>query len=147
MDAKVSMMLVDNGSTLNVCPFRTALKVGLDMETVIPSPLIIKAYDNTSSKVMATFKATCKVVPLDSIMDFQVMDITPSYNLFLGREWLHPIGAIPSTLHHKLKIQWKGGVVVIHGDGEILAPELLPNSIREATIGIFNPNSLNSHFG
>ena len=70
MGAKVSMILVDNGSTLNVCPFRTALKVGLDMEIIIPSPLIVKAYDNTSRKVMATFKAACKVVPLDSIMDF-----------------------------------------------------------------------------
>ena len=86
MVAKVSMMLVDNGSTLNVCPFRIAFKVGLDMETIIPSPLIVKAYDNTLSKVMATFKAACKVVPLDSIMDFQVMDITPSYNHFLGRD-------------------------------------------------------------
>ena len=97
------------------------------MEAIIPSPLIVKAYDNTSSKVMATFKATCKVVPLDSVMDFQVMDITPSYNLFLGREWLHPIVAIPSTLHQKLKIQWKGEVVEIHADGEILALELLLN--------------------
>ena len=49
------MVLIDNGSALNVCPFRTALTVGLDMETIIPSPLTIKAYDNTSRKVMGTF--------------------------------------------------------------------------------------------
>ena len=39
MGAKVSMVLVDNGSIPNVCPFRTTLKVGLDMETITPSPL------------------------------------------------------------------------------------------------------------
>ena len=50
------------------------------------------------------------------------MDITPNYNLLLGRAWLHPSGAIPSSLHQKIKIPWKGGIAVVLGDGEILAP-------------------------
>ncbi|KAL0015555.1 hypothetical protein SO802_002624 [Lithocarpus litseifolius] len=52
MGAKVSMVLIGNGSALNVCPFRTALTIGLDMEIIIPSPLTVRAYDNTSRKVM-----------------------------------------------------------------------------------------------
>ena len=40
--AKVLMVLIDNGSTLNVCPLRTALTIGLDMETIIPSPLTVR---------------------------------------------------------------------------------------------------------
>ncbi|KAL0015637.1 hypothetical protein SO802_002706 [Lithocarpus litseifolius] len=43
MGAKVSMVLVDNGFTPNVCPFRTALKVGLDIETNTPSSLWAQA--------------------------------------------------------------------------------------------------------
>ena len=50
------------------------------------------------------------------------MDITPNYNLLLGRAWLHPSGAIPSSLHQKIKIPWKGGIAVVLGDDEILAP-------------------------
>ena len=49
------------------------------------------------------------------------MDITPNYNLLLGRAWLHPIGVIPSTLHKKMKIPWTGGIAVVLGNGEILA--------------------------
>ena len=104
------MVLMNNGSALNVCPFRTALKVGLDLQTIIPSALTIRAYDNTSRKVrkvMGTFKALCKIGPLETIVEFHVMEITPNYNLLLGRVWLHPIGAIPSTLHQKMKIPWK----------------------------------------
>ena len=119
--AKVPMVLIDNKSALNVCPFRTALKINLDVETIIPSPLTIKAYDNTLRKAMGTFKAPCKIGPLETIVEFHVMDITPNYNLLLGRAWLFPIGAIPSTLHQKMKIQWKG-FVVVHDDGYILAP-------------------------
>ena len=50
------------------------------------------------------------------------MDVTPNYNLLLERAWLHPIGVIPSILHQKMKIPWKGGITVVLGDGEILAP-------------------------
>ena len=66
MGAKVLVVLIDNGSALNVCPLRTTLTIGLDMETIIPSPLTVRAYDNTSRKVMET------------IMEFHVMDITPN---------------------------------------------------------------------
>ena len=34
MGAKFLMALIDNGSALNVCPFRTTLTIGLDMETI-----------------------------------------------------------------------------------------------------------------
>ena len=65
MSAKVPMVLIDNGSALNVCPFRIAIIVGLDMETIIPSPLTVRAYDNTSKKVMGTFKASKDEDPLE----------------------------------------------------------------------------------
>ena len=85
MGAKVLVVLINNGSALNVCPLRTALFIGLDMETIIPFPLIVRAYDNTSRKVMGTFKSPCKIGPLETIVEFHVMDITPNYNLPLGR--------------------------------------------------------------
>ena len=85
MGAKVPMVFIDNGSTLNVCPFRTALTVGLDMVTIIPSPLNVRAYDNNSRKVIGTFKAPCKIGPMETIVKFHVIDITPNYNLLLGR--------------------------------------------------------------
>ena len=78
MGAKVLVVLIDNGSALNVCPLRTTLTIGLDMETIIPSPLIVRAYDNTSREVMGTFKAPYKIGPLETIMEFHVMDITPN---------------------------------------------------------------------
>ena len=85
MGAKVLVVLIDNGFALNVCPLKTALTIGLDLKTIISSPLTVKAYDNTSKKVMGTFKAHCKICPLDTIVEFHVMDITPNYNLLLGR--------------------------------------------------------------
>ena len=122
MGAKVPMVLINNRSALNVCPFRIALTIGLNVETIIPSPLNVRPYNSTSRKVMGTFKAFCKIGPIKTIVEFHVMDITPNYNLLLGRVWLQPIGTIPSSLHQKMKIPWKGGIAVVLDDGEILAP-------------------------
>ena len=107
MGAKVLMVLIDNRFALNVCSFRTALIIGLDMEIIILSPLTVKAYNNTSRKVIGTFKAPYKIGLMETIMEFQIMDITLNYNLLLGRDWLHLNGAIPSLLHQKMKIPWK----------------------------------------
>ena len=104
MGARVPMVLIDNGSALNVCPFRSALTIDLDVKMIIPFLLTVRAYDNTLRKVMGTFKALCKICPLEMIMEVHVMDITPNYNLLLGKVWLHPIRAIFSSLHQKMKI-------------------------------------------
>ena len=85
MGAKVPMVLIDNGSALNVCPFRTTLTVGLDMETIIPSPLTVRAYNNTSRNAIGIFKAPCKIGPMETIVEFHVTKITPNYNLLLRR--------------------------------------------------------------
>ena len=70
---------------------------------------------------MGTFKASCKIGPMETIVKFHVMDVTPNFNLLLRRAWLHPIRAIPSFLYRKMKIPWKGGITIVLGDGEILA--------------------------
>ena len=83
MGAKVLMVLTNIGSSLNVCHFRTTLTVGLDMETITPFLLTVRAYDNTLRKVMGTFKTPCKIGPMETMEEFHVMDITLNYNLLL----------------------------------------------------------------
>ncbi|XP_070010242.1 uncharacterized protein [Nicotiana sylvestris] len=39
-------------------------------------------------------------------VEFQVLDIPASYNLLLGRPWIHVAGAMPSTLHQAMKFEW-----------------------------------------
>ena len=115
-------MLVDNGSSINVCPIRTATKIGLTRGQLAPLSLTIRAYDESSRGVIGTFEAECQLGPVSSSVLFHVLEITTSYNLLLGRAWMHPLGIVPSMVHQKLKLPWKGGVLTILGDGEISAP-------------------------
>ncbi|XP_070007472.1 uncharacterized protein [Nicotiana sylvestris] len=50
-------------------------------------------------------------------VEFQVIDVPTSYNLLLGRPWIHAAGAVASTLHQAVKFEWNHQEVIIHGDG------------------------------
>ena len=46
---------------------------------------------------------------------FHVIDAKTSYNVLLGRPWLHENGVIPSTLHQCFKF-YQGGVKKVEAD-------------------------------
>ena len=50
---------------------------------------------------------------------FFVIDGKGSYSLLLGRDWIHAIYCVPSTMHQCL-IQWHGDdVELVHADDSI----------------------------
>ena len=44
---------------------------------------------------------------------FQVLRIPTSINLLLGRPWIHRVGAIPSSLHQKVRFIHDGQVIIV----------------------------------
>ena len=48
------------------------------------------------------------------------MDISPSYNCLLGRPWIHIAGAIPSTLHQKIKFVTEGQLVCVSTEEDMI---------------------------
>ena len=49
------------------------------------------------------------------------MDISSSYNYLLGRSWIHIAGAVPSTLHQKIKFVTKGQLVCVSTEEDMIA--------------------------
>ena len=49
------------------------------------------------------------------------MDIIPSYNCLLERPWIHSAGAVPSSLHQKVKFIMDGCLVTVEGEEDIIA--------------------------
>ena len=39
--------------------------------------------------------------------------------MILGRPWIHTMGAIPSTLHVKVKFSTKHGVAIVRGSQQV----------------------------
>ncbi|XP_013628330.1 PREDICTED: uncharacterized protein LOC106334574 [Brassica oleracea var. oleracea] len=49
---------------------------------------------------------------------FLVVNCDSSYNMILGRSWIHDMGAVPSTLHQMVKFPTPWGKRAIRGDQE-----------------------------
>ncbi|XP_077249179.1 uncharacterized protein LOC143888625 [Tasmannia lanceolata] len=67
-------------------------------------------------------------------IEFQVLDIKPSFNLLLGRPWLHKYGVIPSSLHQKLKFIKGNSVITVRGDPDLEVGQISQELIIPATL-------------
>ena len=98
-DKWVPVVLVDTGFAINVCPSRTAYAIWLKPADFVLTTQVIRAYDNTSREVMGTVKIETQVGPGQHDIEFHVLDVPATFNLLLGRPWLHQGKAVSSTLH------------------------------------------------
>uniref|UniRef100_A0A2N9GA71 Integrase catalytic domain-containing protein n=1 Tax=Fagus sylvatica TaxID=28930 RepID=A0A2N9GA71_FAGSY len=103
-DRIVSRVLIDNGSALNVCPLSTLEKLDIDPTRVRVNSMIVRAFDGTRREVLGRDRPASR-----------------------GRPWLHTAGAVPSSLHQKMKLIIGNQLVTIlaeepisiYNDGEI----------------------------
>ena len=100
---RVSSVLLDNGSALNVYLLATAITLGYAPSDSGPSTQTVKAYDSTKMEVMDTLMIKLLIGLATFPILFQVLRIPTSFNLLLGQPWIHKVGAIPSSLHQKVK--------------------------------------------
>ncbi|XP_016730848.1 uncharacterized protein [Gossypium hirsutum] len=117
----VSGVLIDNGSALNVLPLSTLNRLPVDSSHMKTCQNVVRACDGTEKKVLGRIEIPLLIGPNIYEVDFIVMDIKPSYNCLLGRPWIHSAGAVPSSLHQKLKLVSEGRLVTINAEEGIIA--------------------------
>ena len=54
-----------------------------------------------------------RVGPVERNVTCQVLDIPLSYNILLGRPWIHEMHVVPSTYHQCVKFPFHGSEVTI----------------------------------
>ncbi|XP_070023434.1 uncharacterized protein [Nicotiana sylvestris] len=77
----------------------------------------VKAFDGSQRSTIGEISLCLQMGPTWFDIDFQVIDVPASYNLLLGRPWIHTAGAVASTLHQAVKFEWNHQEVIIHGNG------------------------------
>ena len=107
-DCTLPKVLIDNGSSLNVMPFSTLMRLPVDMSYMKHSKTVVRAFDGMRRKMTGEIEMEMQIGPCTFTIEFHVMDISPSYNYLLGRPWIHIAGAVPSTLHQKIKFVTEG---------------------------------------
>ena len=82
---------------------------------------VVRAFDGTRREVTREIKIKVQIGPCTFNIEFQVMDISSSYNCLLKRPWIHIVGVVPSTLHQKIKFVTKGQLVSIAIEEDMIA--------------------------
>ena len=82
---KTNYIMVDDGSAINVCPLKILPNLGVKVEELTKSDLVIRAYDDSARSVEGTFIAHVKIGPIEAVVEFIVLDIPVTYALLLGR--------------------------------------------------------------
>ncbi|XP_075083654.1 uncharacterized protein LOC142167386 [Nicotiana tabacum] len=77
----------------------------------------VKAFDGSQRSTIREINLNLQMGPTWFDVEFQVLDISATYNLFLGQPWIHAARAVTSTLHQAVKFEWSHQEVIIHEDG------------------------------
>ena len=106
--------LLDNCSSLNVIPMSTLLRLPIDLADMKKSQMVVRAFDGTKREVLGNIKLLIQVGPCTFDSEFIV-------NCLLGRPWIHMAGAMPSTLHQKVKFIVEESLITVVADEDMIA--------------------------
>ena len=82
---RVPYVLLNNGSTLNVCPLVTTIALGFSPSNFGPSMRTVRAYDGTQRTVMGTLTTHVMIGWVRYSILFQGLRIQTSFNLLISR--------------------------------------------------------------
>ena len=121
---EVKCTIVDNGSTVNVCSNHFLMQLqekGLDIPPLEEDTFRIRAYDSSLKKPLGITTIMITIGIKTIAIKFHVVESKLSYNMLLGRPWIHDMDAVPSTLHSRLKFEFQGEVHIVMGDPKAYA--------------------------
>ncbi|XP_074355835.1 uncharacterized protein LOC141695492 [Apium graveolens] len=90
---------------------------GLDPDYNLALVVTLDVANNEFKRILVDNGSSANIV--SRMMKFYVINATSSYNMILGRPIITKLGAIPSTIHLKLKFPTLGGVGELKGDREM----------------------------
>ena len=93
------MILLDEGSAVNILPLYMLKKLSIFIEKLSQSHLMIQGFNQEGQRALDTIRLNLLIDEMTSSALLHVIDSKTSYSMLLGRPWLHNNSVVPSTLH------------------------------------------------
>ncbi|KAB5563761.1 hypothetical protein DKX38_003815 [Salix brachista] len=91
-------------------------ELGIPMDELFPSHLMIQGFNQGGQNAIGKIRLAMHMEDMESNALFHVIDAKTTYNMLLGRPWIHENGIISSTLHQCFKYCRNGQVRKIMAD-------------------------------
>nr|KYP60037.1 hypothetical protein KK1_015484 [Cajanus cajan] len=96
---KVNKILVDGGAPIHILQKNMLKRFGKTLDELKPHNILISDY---AGKSLQPEGMNLLDVQIGSVKRTTMFIVTPSkanFNVLLGREWIHGVGEVPSTVH------------------------------------------------
>jgi hypothetical protein len=115
----VNKMLIDTGAAVNIMPYSVLRRLGQSAGDLIKTNITLSVFNSQTSEAQCVLSVDLTVENKTIPTSFFIVNSKSTYNILLGRDWIHANCCIPSTMHQYL-IQWDGDEVeVVHADDSI----------------------------
>ncbi|KAI3446917.1 hypothetical protein Pfo_003582 [Paulownia fortunei] len=91
-EQKVNRILIDGGSTINILPLRTIKELGVSMDELGNSRLMIQYFNQGGQRAFSIIRLKLLMDDMTSTVLFHVIDAKTLYNMLFGCPWLHENG-------------------------------------------------------
>lgn len=115
-DVPINKILIDGGVAVNLMPQFLLSKIGKCEEDLKPHNMVLSNYEEKTGQNLGVLQVNLTMGSITRLKIFLVIDSKASYNMLLGREWIHGIGVVPSSLHQRVSI-WRSNGIVEHVEG------------------------------
>jgi hypothetical protein len=114
----VNKMLVDTGAAVNIMSYSVLRRLGRSAGDLIKTNITLSDFNGQTSEAQGILSVDLTVGNKTVPTSFFIVNSKSTYNVLLGRDWIHANCCIPSTMHQCL-IQWDGDdVEVVHADDD-----------------------------
>ncbi|XP_070041508.1 uncharacterized protein [Nicotiana tomentosiformis] len=102
-DERVNRILVDGASSVNILSICTVKELGIPMYELSESHVMIQGFNKEGQRAIGLIRLGITIEDMQSSTWLHVIDEKTSYNVLLGRPWIHKNKVVPSTYHQCLK--------------------------------------------
>ena len=111
----VKRVMIDQGSGADVMYPDLLKGLGLKSQDLIKYDTSLVSFDGKVMIPEGQIFFPMNMEGKEVMVTFIVVNLFSPYTAILGRPWIHLMGAVPSTLHVKIKFPIKQGVAVVRG--------------------------------
>ncbi|XP_026420119.1 uncharacterized protein LOC113316111 [Papaver somniferum] len=127
---KVRRVLVDTGSSINVIFSGAYKSMSLNESQVEDDDNPIIGFSGETMTAIGRVSLPTTLGGKTVMQYFSLLDCRAPYNAILGRDWIHAMGAITSTIHQCLKFFTPAGVMKVRSD-QVASHKCHENAMEE----------------
>lgn len=99
----IKRILVDNGSATNIMMLQTLKETGLTENDMTKKCTTLVGFSGETKRTIGKISLPTYAQVINLLQRFLVIDGESTYNIIMGRPWIHDLKPIPSTYHQVLK--------------------------------------------